>query len=424
MPDSRLVQAEKQTGAMFAGEGPPTHYGDPAAEYRTARSEAAVFDLSDRTQIELTGADRAKFLHNFCTNDVKRLEPGQGCEAFVTNVKGRVLAHVFVFAGTDSIWIETVPGAEEPLLAHLDRYLITEDAALHGRTAEWGELFVSGPLAAERRGSEKGTGSGRPESAESPDDVHSFNHSQHTNDAHGRCLSPFRSANAPGTAIINLPLYGHVQTEAFGDTAAIRRVDLLGAPGFLLSVPRGRLADLWNALADAGMRPAGTAAFEALRIEAGMPLYGVDISDDNLAQEVGRTKQAISFTKGCYLGQEPIARIDALGHVNRELRGLKFASGPVPAPGTSVVADGKEVGRVTSSTVSFADGLPVALAYLRKGHVASGTQVAVDIDGTSVPATVFGLGEEHSTFTPHPHTESASEYPRSRSGTASRGCRG
>lgn len=324
----------------------PNDYGDPAAEYSAAVDGAAVLDVSDRTLVELTGRDRAKFLHNFCTNDIKRLSPGQGCEAFLVNVKGRVLFHGFVFAGPESLWIETVPGAAAALVPHLDRYLITEDVQLHDRTPEWGELLVSGRQAA------------------------------------GRLATLLPGADA-------LPPYGQTAAEWNGLMIWVRRVDLLGAPGFLLATRRERMADLWQALVEAGCRPAGTAAFHARRIEAGMPLYGVDITDDQLAQEVGRTAQAISFTKGCYLGQEPIARIDALGHVNRELRGLRLEQGPPPAAGAAVLADGKEIGTITSSAPIPGDDTAVALAYLRRPFTNPGTAVTVRGDSETVPAVVF-----------------------------------
>ena len=350
MADEPLLDAQEQAGAALPAAitacPPVLHFGDPAGEYRAARSGAVVFDLSDRTQIEITGRDRAKFLHNFCTNNIKSLQPGQGCEAFVTNVKGRVLGHIFVFAGDESLWIESVAGAAEPLIAHLDKYRIGEDVEFHDRTPESGELLLAGPTSA-------------------------------------------GLLDKLGVPAASLGLYAHAAAKLGGIPVSSRRVDWLGVPGFLISASRARMADLWRALCEAAVHPAGSEAFHALRIVGGFPLYGVDISEDNLAQEVARTKRAISFTKGCYLGQEPIARIDALGHVNRELRGLRLESGPRPAAGAAVSADGQVVGAVTSSAVSPVDGGPLALAYLKAKHAVAGTLVAVDCEGQQVPASVF-----------------------------------
>ena len=108
-----------------------------------------LFDVSDRVQIELTGSDRAKFLHNFCSNEVKKLEPGQGCEAFVTNIKGKTVGHIFVFAEADALWIESVAGSAATLMSHLDRFLIREDVQLHDRSAEFSELLLVGERSTE-----------------------------------------------------------------------------------------------------------------------------------------------------------------------------------------------------------------------------------------------------------------------------------
>ncbi|MEX0701659.1 MAG: glycine cleavage T C-terminal barrel domain-containing protein [Planctomycetales bacterium] len=319
--------------AGFAGAPFALHYGDPRAEYLGARDGAAIFDLSDRTQVEITGRDRVAFLNNFCTNDVKKLEPGQGCEAFVTNVKGRVLAHVFVFVERDAIWLETVAGAAPAIIAHLDKYLISEDVQLHDRTGDWGELFFCGPGSIER-------------------------------------------------SLRKLAPYSH--RIASSGLARSRRVDLLGIAGFLTSFDKresgGLLREAWEVWTRAGgreLRPAGAAAFHAMRIEARLPLVGVDVGEENLAQEVARTDRAVSFTKGCYLGQEPIARLDALGHTNRELRTLRLEGGPVPAAGTPVFGDGNEIGRITSAARSYADDRPVALAVLRRPFIDPGARVTV-----------------------------------------------
>jgi folate-binding protein YgfZ len=148
------------------------------------------------------------------------------------------------------------------------------------------------------------------------------------------------------------------------------------------------------ALANAGAVPAAMDAFEIARIEAGIPFYGLDISDKNLPQEVNRDAQAISFTKGCYLGQETVARIDALGHVNRVLVGVRFAGTVPPPTGTEVFpADGQgsegksTIGAVTSAAYSHRLGAPLALAYVRRGHNQTGTQLGSPIG----PAQVISL---------------------------------
>jgi len=323
------------------------HFGDPEREYQATKSEAVLFDVSDRAQIEMTGKDARKFLNNFCTNDINRLGTEEGCEAFVTNVKGRILAHIFVFVTDGSVWIETNRHVEDALLAHFDRYLITEDVQLHSRTDQFGELFVTGPDSAEK--------------------LSSLNIQSNT-----------------------LGLLEHTITHRGDYSLVIRRVDLLGQPGCLLSVDRTRLLDLWQELTASGIRPGGAEAFHAHRIESGFPLYGLDLTDDNLAQEAARTQRAISYTKGCYLGQEPIARIDALGHVNRELRILRLNSTPAPEAGAVIRAEnGQEIGAITSSAMVPGADRSVALGYVRSSHAKPETAVIVRADDREIPARVF-----------------------------------
>ncbi|QDU39471.1 Aminomethyltransferase [Maioricimonas rarisocia] len=318
----------------------PADFGAPAEEYRAATTAAALFDLTVRSHIELTGADRATFLHNFCTNDIKRLAPGQGCEAFITSIKGRILGHVLVFATDTSLWLESDAGTEGELVAHLDKYLIVEDVEIHRRSSEEAELLCVGPEAAGR-----------------------------LNDVLGI-----------DTAAI--PADGVTPSEFEEQPVQVRRTSFTGYPEWAVVAPVAILPVLWSRLTEAGLRSAGALAFEALRIQAGMPRVGVDISEENIAQEANRTEEAISFTKGCYLGQEPIARLDALGHVNKLLCVLRIESDQVPAAGATVVDDGgKDLGRITSATVSPESGQVVALGILKASHAKPETAVAVRGEG-------------------------------------------
>lgn len=326
------------------------HFGDASAEYRAATAGAVVFDVSDRRQIELSGKDCRSFLHNFCTNDIKRLQPGQGCEALMTNAKGRILAHIFVFATDSSLWIEAGPGDDAPLTDHFEHFLFREDVHVVARTSQYGELLVSGSESSELL---------------------------------ARICAGVRSLG---------PLE-HVMGEHAGQPLVVRRVDLLHAIGYLLSIDRTRLVDLWTDLVSQGARPGGAEAFHAARIEAGFPLYGLDLTVDNLAQEAGRTERAISFTKGCYLGQEPIARIDAHGHINRQLCRLRIDAEIAPESGTSVkTPEGNEIGTVTSAARIPGEARSVALACLRVSHSQPGAPLELVIDARTVAAQVADNG--------------------------------
>ena len=319
------------------------------ADHRAGELTAVtLFDLSGRTQVELTGADRAKFLHGFCTNDIQRLEPGQGCEAILTNIKGKAVGHVFVFATATALWLDTVAGQAETITTHLDRYLIREDVTFHDRSNELGELFLTGPHAAQLLMLDEG-----------------------------------------------LPPYGHVERESFGQPFVIRRADLFHQPGFLISLPLTARDAMLRSLLAVGVVSGSSDLFESLRIAAGFPLFGRDITDENLAQEVARTPQCISFTKGCYLGQEPIARLDALGHTNRELRRVRFATGSPVTPGMKLfAADSEDEAGVLTSVAPLRNeaGETLALGYLKTKFGKPDTHVKALCGTAFTPGIVLAMG--------------------------------
>lgn len=295
-----------------------------ATEYQALTESVGLADVSDRAYVELDGADRVKFLHNLCSNDVLRLAPGQGCEAYLLNAKGKVVGHVFVYCSQDTLVLDSSSGQAEKLVAHLDRYIIREKVTLADRTAEFAQLLLAGPHAVallEQRG----------------------------------CAPP-------------QDLLAHGKAEIAGQPVFLRRSGLTGPQAFSVICAADQKDAVAHALQDAGAVPCGAAAVTAARIEAGLPLYGTDITDDQLPQEVDRNDRAISFTKGCYLGQETVARIDALGHVNRTLVGLRFSGDHVPEPACELHGGETVVGRVTSAAWSPAPGGAVALGYVRQGH--------------------------------------------------------
>jgi len=312
-------------------------------QYEQLTAGAGYVDLSGRTQIELTGADRAALLHNLCTNDVLRLQTGQGCEAFLTSVRGKTLAHLFVFCGSESLLIDAVAGQAEAIVPHLDKYIITEDVQVCDRSDTQGELAVAGARAAD-------------------------------------ALAKLVECEIPAER------FAHRECTIDGNPVHLRRVDLTGPDSFLLATPADRMIGLTKALREAGVAECLGPAFNTARIEFGTPLFGQDIQPDNLPQELNRDQAAISFTKGCYLGQETVARIDALGHVNKALCGVRFAGEQAPRPGTILKRDGTSVGRVTSCCLSPKLGCPLALAFLRRGSNAPGQQLDSEFGQAEVVA--------------------------------------
>jgi tRNA-modifying protein YgfZ len=318
--------------------------------YRALVEATGVVDLSGRTQLELTGEDRAVFLHNFCTNSVRNLPAESGTEAFILDAKGHVLGHVFSFCGPSSIILDAVPRQNDRLVQHLERYIIRENVQIHDRTDQWGVILVAGPQA-------------------------------------GALLESLALA-VPAERL------AHAESSLMGRTVYLRRMDLVGRDSWILACQREDVEPLLAALGNAGAVRGDMDAFEMARIEAGTPLYDRDITEKSLPQEVNRDAKAISFTKGCYLGQETVARIDALGHVNRVLVGVRFDTAEIPAAGTELyaadgvgqagVAQQAPIGSVTSAVYSPRLQRALALAYVRRGHTHPGARLASAVASAEV----------------------------------------
>jgi folate-binding protein YgfZ len=333
-----LYQVTSQAGGLLQevhGWRLPAHYGDATAEYWQADRDVALFDISHHGQVDAVGAEAGRFLHNLCTNDVLKLVPGSGCEAFLTTAQAKIVGFVVIYKTAAAFHIDAGPGQGARVAAHLDRYIVSEQVEIIDRTPELAVVHLAGPRA---------------------------------NDVVGRVFQT------------EVAWVGELQFSKlpFQDLSyMIRRHSQLGLPGYDLIGPASKATALWEALQQAGAGPAGTSAFEAMRIEAGTPVFGQDIDETNLPQEVGRTEKAISFTKGCYIGQETVARIRTYGHVNRSLVGLKFAGSQPARHGDKLFKEATEVGLVGSSAFSPRLGQAIGLAYVRRGNEKPGTLLQV-----------------------------------------------
>lgn len=307
--------------------------------YRAAQEAAAWSDRSGRVRLEVAGPDRAKFLHNLTTNDVKRLPVNRGCEAFVTSPQGKALAYVKILACADSILVCTDPGGLVLALPHFQKYGLFDDIVLEDRSETTFEFHLAGPRAEEL-----------------------------IRISGGKLPAPGELAHV-AAAVADCPLL-------------MIRESPTGRPGLTMIGARSSAAKVAGLLRlqgqDLGLTELDLESFEVLRIEAGTPVFGRDVTEKNLPQEIGRDAQAINFVKGCYLGQETVARLDALGHVNQILKGLLLApQASAPAPGSVLEANGKHVGFVTSSALSPGWDAPVALAMVRSSHARAGVALVV-----------------------------------------------
>jgi folate-binding protein YgfZ len=306
-------------------------------EYRAAMEGALAFDRSHLATVAVRGRERESFLQNMLTNDVRTLALSTGVPAaFLTN-KGKLISDLLVFKSDDLFLLQMERERAEPLRIALDRYIISEDVTLENRLDTEATLSIEGPKAsgilAELAGIPVSDLDGL-------DDLH------------------FHPLDLAGLAV-RVVARRRGLTPRFDATAS----------------PEGAKKLLASAL-ERGALLGGEEVRELRRIEASRPRFGVDMDDSHLPLEAG-LDEALSFQKGCYIGQEYVVRIAHRGHVNKKLSGLKLAGGPPPPPGSPVTRGADDVGRVTSSAFSPAFGVVLAFAYLDRGHWEPGTEVTV-----------------------------------------------
>jgi aminomethyltransferase len=342
-------------------------FGQPPAEYAAIRKGCALLDWPQRGILELSGKDRLPFLNNLLTNQTwdkqtkAGLSPGQGVYAFFLNTKGRIEADMNVLELGDRTWLEMDARLVEPTRVAFEKFLFAEQVKLVNRTGDLHEISLQGP--------------GAPEIL----------------------------AGALGAPCPDLAPLGSSKLHLFDSETVVWRDDPAGVPGFYLILPTAGAGAVWSTLvsrfsapSDTGkrpLRPAGWAAWNATRIEAGRPLFGIDFDNSILPAETAQLARAVSFTKGCYLGQEIVARMHARGQVAKQLVGLKMENDALPLAGTKIFDDQQhEIGGVTSSTLSpLLSNTAIALGLVKRPFIAPGTRVHIPAEGALRAATVTAL---------------------------------
>ncbi|MCL4809312.1 MAG: hypothetical protein KJ062_16220 [Thermoanaerobaculia bacterium] len=300
------------------------------------RTRSVAADLSGRGSLFVTGPDCAGLLHGLVTNDVKRLAAGEGAHAALLTPKGKMRAELAVLRTAEAeLVLDCEPSLAGPLAAILAGYVPFSRSTLEDRTAATGVVHVEGPAAA-------------------------------------GVLAASGFEVPPGAP------FSHVLTGAAGVPVRVVRVSRAGEEGFDLRTARDSAGKVLDLLGARGAEPADASVLEAGRIEAGIPRWGAELDETVLPNEAWLERTAISYTKGCYLGQETVARLKTYGHVNRHLVALLLPSGCAAGPGDAVRAGGETVGRVTSAVDSPVRGRRVALAFVKREHEAPGTKLAVD----------------------------------------------
>ena len=323
-------------------------------QYRALTKGAGAVELADRGRLLLTGSDRRTYLHGLLTNDIATLGPGSGCYAALLTPQGRMITDMRVLELGDRVLLDVPAAVTNAVHDRLAQFIFAEDVQVENVTDRWGALGVYGP------------------SASSVLDV-TFDGLSELD-----ALQPF----------------GTTKGDFDGSTVVIARNDDYGVPGFDIYADRGITSALAAALRKAGAGDVSAETRDVLRIEAGVPAFGVDMDESTIPLEAGLQDRAISLTKGCYVGQEIIIRVlhRGGGRVARRLVGLRLQPGaPVPAPGAVISRDGRELGRVTSAAFSPALERPIALGYVHRDFADPETRISIAHEMSAVDAVVAAL---------------------------------
>lgn len=366
-----LLPLHEKAGAEFQPYGDVqivTTFGEPEAEYAAIRKSAALIDQPQRGILELTGKDRLPFLNNLLTNQTwdksskSGLTAGTGVYAFFLGRNGRIVAAMNVLERADRTLLEMDARLVEPVRAAFDKYLFVEQVTMTDRVESLRHLAIHGPGA----------------------------------------LEVLRQA--AGAEVPELSSLGSADVRLFDADAILWRDDPAAVPGYHLILENALIERVWTGLLDRfgqsqdlgrrALRPAGWAAFNATRVEGGRPIFGIDFDDSVLPHETGQIARAVSFTKGCYLGQEIVARMQARGQFARQLVGIRMTDDSLPIAGAQIYdASGDSViGGVTSSTTSpVLSNTAIALGYVKKPFTPIGTILTLPAEGKMAKGSVAEL---------------------------------
>jgi len=338
-----LLDEHKSENAQFAeftGCELPESFAGFEAEYRAARENLAIFDTSWNAIWFVGGRDRVQYLHNVTSNDIKGLAEGRGALALLLNPQGRILAELEIYALPEKLLLRSHGSQRERTFATLKKYIIGSKVEIDDATERMGSFAVEGPQAA---------------------DV---------------------AWQACSVDLEGLPHMGIREFSFEGTSCWALRRSHFGAFGAEFIVPRELLAKLWRtmlaAVRKAGGAPIGMTALNTLRLEAAEPWFPADFNDAMIPHEAALEETHVNFNKGCYTGQEIVERVRSRGHVNRKRVALKFSGSTPPPSGTKLRAGGAEVGFVTSSAYSPANGAAIGFGYVRREQFAPGSIVEYD----------------------------------------------
>lgn len=350
-----LFDLEKELGAQFNsfhGWVMAESFSDPIQEQKLVRSQVGLVDLSFCGAIKIGGKEGAQFLHGLVTNDVKGLAKGKGMRAGFLTGHGKVKALCRIFGLGDEYLVITDPQTHEKIYNYVFPFSYAGDFKAEDVSDDYRMISVQGPNA---------------------------------------LLVMKEVCFEPVPA---LDEHEWIDTTIAGQHVVVARASHTGEPGFDVFVPAAGLKDVWDFILLKGqfhsIIPFGLLALDSLRVEAGIPVYDLDVDETNMMLETGLS-DAVSYTKGCYTGQEAVAMATYRGHVSKKLSGLVISGGRIPSRGDKVSRDGKEIGYVTSAIKSETLQEVIAMAYVKYGHFEPGTAVEINVENETIAGSVVEL---------------------------------
>jgi folate-binding protein YgfZ len=326
----------------------PLSYSDPKEEYWTVKRTVGLADISSVGRLRINGKDRVSFLNGLLTNDVSQLKENSGQHSALLNSKARVLADLHLYAQTDSLLIDTGESPASRVKEILDRFIITEDVHIDDATSDLVQMTVQGPKSSEV------------------------------------------IKQVLGADVQDLKQF---EQRGLGPSTIISR-DRTGQSGYDIVLPVLEADPVWHGFllngGEIGLNPVGSQALEILRLEAGYPKYAADMDENTIVLEAG-FKDALNFNKGCYLGQEVVARATHIGRVNKQLVGLEIETKDSVPLRSKLMSDGREAGFITSAAFSPGLGKVASLGYANREFAKEGTKVNVQAGQTSLPAVIMRI---------------------------------
>jgi folate-binding protein YgfZ len=336
--DTPLATSHLRAGAkmgVWFGCALPDDFGDPQAEYRAARESVALIDKNYRAYLSLTGPDRVRYLNAILTNNIKELSTGQGNVSLLLNPQGHIFAEIETYAFADRLFCVSFAMIRERLIEWLDKYIIMDDVTLADESPRFGALALEGPKAA------------------------------------------WLIRELSGLEIASLGELSSTEVAVDSISCRVLKRSLGGVAGAEFVVQQENLAALWQVLQGAARKhcggPMGYAALSAQRLAQGIPWFGYDFADKQIPHEAGLQDSHISYTKGCYTGQEIVERVRSRGQVNRHRTGFIFSGDIVPEAGAVLSLSGKELGYVTRAAKIWDPARVIGMGYVRKEAEPPGT---------------------------------------------------